>query len=140
MASVALRLAGGSYTEIAEALDFATPDDARRAVEATLANEAITAEDRDTLRTQESMRLQRLLRSVWAKATDDNHPEHLTAVRVARELIERNIKLHGLDAPTEITVHTPTQDEIEQWVHTITQQSNAHYLALEARVVEPSES
>ena len=32
------------------------------------------------------------------------------------QIIDRHAKLFGLDAPTEIVVHTPTQTELEAWV------------------------
>lgn len=37
-------------------------------------------------------------------------------MRAAVTIIDRRIRLYGLDAPTEITVHNPTQTELEQWV------------------------
>jgi hypothetical protein len=37
-------------------------------------------------------------------------------VRTARELIDRHIRLFGMDAPTEIVVHSPTTMELEAWV------------------------
>lgn len=120
--AVALKLAGASYSEIAETLGFAGPVEARNAVERDLANQAIKDSDGiEALRTEESMRIQRLLRSVWRKATDEADPEHLPAVRVALSLIDRNIRLRGLDAPTEVVVHNPAQAEIDAWVAMVTQ-------------------
>jgi len=62
------------------------------------------------------MRMERLLRAVWPKAMDPNNPEQLAAVGKARDLIDRHAKLFGLDMPTEIVVHTPSQSELEDWV------------------------
>lgn len=116
--ATALRLAGATYAEIAETLGFAGPVEARNAVERDLANHAARADDEsmERLRTEESMRILRLLRGVWRKATDEHDPEHLPAVRVALALIDRNIRLRGLDAPTEVVVHNPTAAEIDAWV------------------------
>jgi hypothetical protein len=119
-AAVALRLAGASYHEIAEALSLSSARLARAAVEETLAAQAVDPTTREHLRAEEGARLDRLLRGVWAKATDLNHPEHLPAVKVARDLIDRRIRLYGLDAPSEVVVHTPTMLEIDQWVATVT--------------------
>jgi hypothetical protein len=117
-AAVALRLAGASYSEIAEALGFDSEARARQAVEKDLAARAADAdpEKRELLRAQSSARLERLLRGVWTKATNPNDPEHLPAVSKALSIIDRHTRLYGLDAPTEVTVHTPTASEIEAWL------------------------
>jgi DNA-binding CsgD family transcriptional regulator len=135
MAALALRLAGASYMEVAEALGLSGIADARELIESTLANK-VTAQDREHLRREEAARLDRLQRGVWTKALDQNHPEHLAAVKVVLQISESRRRLLGLDAPTEISVHTPTQDEIERWVSTVSAQSVADYTVLEANVVE----
>ena len=53
---------------------------------------------------------------VWPKAIDPDNPDHLLAVTKARELVDRHARLYGLDAPTEVVVHNPTQTELEAWV------------------------
>ena len=139
MAAVAIRLAGATYTEVAEALGFLTADDARIAVESELANMALEGEGRERLRTLESTRLERLLRSVWQKATTTDAPEHLAAVKVALNIVDRRIRLFGLDAPAEVTIHTPTQHEIDGWVAEMTAMQHRELAVLEASVVEPGE-
>lgn len=115
-AAVALRLAGASYAEVAETLGYADANAARVQVELELGNGANDPEGRARLREEASARLERLLRGVWQKAVNPTDPEHLPAVRTAMTLIDRHIRLHGLDAPTEVTVHNPTTTEIEAWV------------------------
>ena len=61
-------------------------------------------------------RLERLLRGIWNKAINPNDPEQMVAVSRARELIADHAKLYGLNAPTEVTVHSPTNSELEDWV------------------------
>jgi len=134
-AAVALRLAGASYGEIAEALAFADAKAARSAVETTLAATA-TEHSRDQLRGEEAARLERLLRGVWAKATNPEHAEHLPAAKVALAIIDRHVRLHGLDAPTEVVVHSPTAAEIDAWVAGMTATSMKDLRALEATVVD----
>lgn len=68
------------------------------------------------MRQMAGARLERLLRGVWGKAIDPDNPEHLYAATKAREIIDRHAKLFGLDAPTEIVVHSPTLQELESWV------------------------
>ncbi len=134
MAALALRLSGAGYDEVADALGLDNAGQARAAAEGAL--EARAWEDlegRKRLRTECSARIERLLRSVWPKAVDGEHPEHLTAVKVAKELIDRHIKLYGLDAPTEVVVHSPTAAEIDAWVAAVVTNEPLH--AIEASVV-----
>ena len=114
-AGMQMRLAGATWAEIALALGYSTPRSALVAVEKALAKE-LKDTDRAQLRQMASLRLDRLLRSVWPKAVDPDNPEHLLAVTKAREVISTFTKLHGLDAPSEVIVHSPTADAIEQWV------------------------
>lgn len=115
-AAIQMRLAGASWNEIALTLGYPTPRTAMVSVEKALEKELHSKGDRDAMRRMAGARLERLMRSVWPKAVDPDHPEHLIAVTKARELVAQHSKLYGLDAPTEIMVHNPTQHEIEQWV------------------------
>lgn len=115
-AAVALRVAGASYDEVALTLGYTSPESAREAVESALAATG-SIEGREALRREEAARLERLLRSVWDKALDGDSPEHLPAVKVAVSLIDRHIRLLGLDAPQEVAVYTPAASEIERWVN-----------------------
>jgi hypothetical protein len=53
---------------------------------------------------------------VWQKATSPTDPEHLQAAKLAMSLIDRHIRLHGLDAPQEVVVYNPAAAEIDAWV------------------------
>lgn len=117
-AAIAMRLGGGTWAEIALTLGYPTPRAACVAVERSLEKELDTA-DREHLRRLAGARLDRLLRSVWPKAVDENSPEQMVAVSRARDLVADHRKLFGLDAPTEVVVHNPTQAEIEAWVATV---------------------
>lgn len=114
-AAIALRVAGTDYAEIARIVGYSNGEAAARAVEAELGR-MTGPEERRAHRTLASARLETLLASVWPKASNDSDPEHLAAVRTSRDLIDRLIRLHGLDAPTEIVVHNPTEAELSAWV------------------------
>jgi hypothetical protein len=114
-AAVALRLAGATYPEIARTAGYTSAFAARQAVERVLAASA-GEEGRERLRGVEGKRLERLLRSVWVRATDSNDPEHLAYLRASLALIDRHIRLFGLDAPQQMVVYSPAQGEIEAWV------------------------
>lgn len=117
--AVALKIAGADYSQIAKVLGYASPAAARQAVEAALAS-AVSMGDRDNERRLAIGRIETLLRSVWPKATDPDHPDQSVFGRLALAYIDRGIKLQGLDAPTEITMHTPTLTEFNQVVAELT--------------------
>jgi len=115
-AAVQMRLAGATWGEIALALGYPTPRQALVATERALVKQLDNADDREKMRKIAGARLERLLRSVWPKAIDPDSPDHLIAVSKARDLVDRHARLYGLDAPTEVVVHNPTQVELESWV------------------------
>lgn len=136
-AALALRLAGAGYDEVADALGLASATVARqRAEEALEARAWDDVQGRDRMRAENGARLERLLRGIWAKATNPDHPEHLAAVKVAKEVIDRHCKLYGLDAPTEVVIHTPTASEIDQWVAGMIGASVEPMMAMEAVVID----
>ncbi len=135
MAATAIRLAGATYIEVAEALGLGGPSEAREMIESTLAQQ-VTEQDRESLRREEGARLDRLQRSVWHKATDPEHPDQFIALNATLKIMESRRRLFGLDAPAEVTVYTPTQNELEQWVAEMSHAQVADFAALEATVVE----
>ncbi|HEY6414822.1 MAG TPA: hypothetical protein VIX41_01250 [Acidimicrobiales bacterium] len=136
-AALALRLAGAGYDEVADALGIASAAEAREQAETALAARAWGDHlGREKMRAENGARIERLLRAVWPKATNAEHPEQLPAVRVARELIDRLARLYGLDAPAEVIIHSPTTAEIEAWVAKVVTVESAALAALEADVVE----
>lgn len=122
-AAIQLRIAGASWDEIAQSLGFPTPRAALVATERALEKELKSEESQTAMRSMAGKRLERLLRGVWTKAIDPQHPEHLVAVDKARQLIDRHAKLYGLDAPTEFVVNNPAQAELEKWVATVISES-----------------
>lgn len=118
-AAIQLRIAGASWEEVAQVVGYPTPRAALVATERALEKELKTEEGQKYMRSLAGKRIERLLRGVWAKAINDAHPEHLAAVDRARLLIDRHAKLYGLDAPTELVVTSPSQQELERWVSTV---------------------
>lgn len=114
-AAVTLAVYGATYTEIATRLGYATPHMARLAVERALAA-ATGPEDRKRRRDVEGRRLERLLRGVMVQATDEENPEQTAYVRAAAMLIDRRIRLYGLDAPQEMVLYNPTERELQSWL------------------------
>lgn len=114
-----------SLDEITQVVGFASIEEASRAIDA-----AVKAELRGDTKAKDRMRhianrkLDQLLRSVSAKAANPKHPEHLAAVGKALSIIDRHIRLYGLDAPTEMIVHNPDAGEIEAWVTNLLSQAS----------------
>jgi len=127
-AAVALRLSGATYSEIADTLDLASEHAAKALIERDLGHDADEPR-RNELRNFEALRLEALLKGVWVKATDPAHREHIPAVKAAVAIIDRRIRLLGLDAPEEVVIHTPAAQELEQWV--------AQVLAADNPALEP---
>lgn len=117
-AALQLRVAGADWDDIAQVLGFPTGRQALVAVEKALEKE-LRDTSKEALRQMASKRLDRLLQAVWPKAINEDSPEQLPAVGKAREIIADFRKVHGLDAPTEISLHSPAQSEIEQWVSSL---------------------
>ena len=115
-AALSLSLGGATWGEIAQTLGFATPRQARLATEKALVRNLERDDDREQMRKMAGARLERLLRGVWNKAINPADPEQMTAVSRSRELIADHSKLFGLNAPTELMVHSPSQSELEDWV------------------------
>jgi hypothetical protein len=138
-AAIQMRLAGATWHEIAIALGYPTERQACVATERALIKQLESGEDREKMRKLAGARLERLLRSAWPKAIDPDHPDQLLALTKCREVIADHRKLYGLDAPSEVVVHTPTLSELEGWVAqvlSIGQPQVVEYDILDGEVIE----
>jgi hypothetical protein len=107
---VNMKLAGATFGEIAQVMEM----DAVKV--RTIFETAISASgDKDVpydmLRAVANARLEGLLKSVFTRARDINDTEQLAFQRQALSIIDRGIKLNGLDAPTRLEVYSPTAQE-----------------------------
>jgi hypothetical protein len=109
--SLALWLAGATYPEIASQLQMRSGAVAQAAVERALAESLDETTDRGKLRLKQSLRLDRFLKAISPKALNPDHPEQLQAMRTALAIVDRQIRLQGVDAPQEHIIHTPDSDE-----------------------------
>lgn len=115
-AALQLRKMGADWDEVAETLGYPTARAALVATEKALETELKTPESREFMRKLAVTRLDTLLRQVMPKALDPNHPEQMVAQQRAREHVMAQAKILGLEAPTEMVVHSPTLNELEAWV------------------------
>jgi hypothetical protein len=130
-----LRIDGASYSDIAKVLEFRDAALARYAVEVALANEARSHEDVEQMRWIEARRLERVLSSLMRRATNPTDQDHLAYARTALAVIDRHIKLYGLDAPSKVDVtYTPSKAQLDEFVNRLTQA--AHGPVIEADIVD----
>jgi hypothetical protein len=115
-AALALWTAGATYADIAAQLKYRSPLIAQLAIERALSEMVDDHTDRSKLRRKMSLTLERLMRGIMTKALDQAHPEQLAAVRATLAIADRYSKLLGLDAPTEINVHMPDNDEFQRFI------------------------
>lgn len=119
-AAVQLRVSGASFADIAATLGMSDAAAALRAVERELAAQGhMNADARDRLRAETSARLEWCMSLAAERAENRQDPEQLAAIKTMVSIIDRYSRLHGLDQPTEVVVHTPTATELEQWVATM---------------------
>jgi hypothetical protein len=105
-----LRVLGASWAEVAEAVGYANPENAIRAVRETFG--IVPEPDRSEYRRLWRERLERLWRQAYSDALDRQPGAVTAAVRI----VETAMRLDGLAAPSEVIVHNPPGAEIEAWV------------------------
>jgi len=105
------------WDQVAEMFGYPSGRAAQLAAERAMEAEAKeNPKSLSLMRQYASRRLERLLRSVWTDANDENSDTQLASHDRALRVTDRWIKLHGLDAPQQVVVHTPTTDQIEAFV------------------------
>lgn len=114
LAALNLRLSGASYQEIADVMGYVSAATARMAVEKALAAAATEDGDKKTLRSQMSLTLDKYHQSVYRQAIDEDNPNQLAYQAAALRIVDRKIKLHGLDAPAKLEI-MPSTEELENF-------------------------
>jgi hypothetical protein len=137
-AAVSMRIAGASYAEIAEVLEFDTAATARGVVERGIAGTYDDPENIEAMRGMARARLETLLRSIAPKALSDKkrvtrngktetveNPEHLAYAREFRATVDRLVALDGLAAPQVHRFETPAVDQFNEVLREVIAQRNA---------------
>lgn len=99
-----LRLAGLTYRDIAESLEYADESGARKAVDRLLRK--VEHEGVADLRQVEGQRLDKMQRAVWVNAVSGN----LDAIKAVLQIMDRRAKLFGLNAPVALHVSEEMTD------------------------------
>jgi hypothetical protein len=161
-AAASMRIAGASYAEIAAALEYASAAHARAVVEKTLAG-AYQVEDRETLFRVTAARLDGLTKAIYPKAVNDTVPatddtgrlltdaagapipqrnsEQIAYGKLLLDVLARQAKLHGLDAPTQVLIN-PQAEEFNKVVSLLARQVEDDTIeadVFDAEIVEDGE-
>lgn len=116
---------GASYGEIADQLEYPNESEARKAVEHVLASTADETKDFRALRALANLRLEGLFKAVAGRALNENDPDQLGFHRAAASVLDRWIKLNGLDAPQRIEMTNPSSEEFEQVITVMMAQAHS---------------
>jgi hypothetical protein len=114
-AMTALWVKGASYTEIADEWEVTTAA-ARLAVERTLAESLDDNDNRDVQRERLGMQLDAFMKAVMPNALNPTHKDQATYIRLGLLVAERKAKLWNLDAPSQVFLHMPTDDDLQKWM------------------------
>jgi len=109
---------GASYPEIAEEW-HTTAAVARLAIERTLADSLDDYEDRSKQRARMNMWLNAAMKSISPRALDSHDKKQPDYLRLGMQVFDRIASMNGLNAPTEHVIHTPTGDELQQFVDAV---------------------
>lgn len=154
-AAANMRFSGAPWHKIADYLGYKDPATARAVVEAHIAK-AFPDESRESLFRITSERLEML----WAYAADqakpmrpsldeygdelpgmmERNPEQLAYMKIGLDIVGRQMKLHGLEAPTQIQV-SPDLEKFEDVVQRMVSEVRGERgdVAIEVDVVEYAE-
>lgn len=137
-AAVTLKLYGASYTEIKNTLHYSSAYRARMAVERALAAAADSVEDKEKMRHMINKTLDRLKASVMSKAVNPNDPQHLAYNARALAILDRQAKLYGVDAPTQIQI-TQSDQYIQEYLEAVLPHVKEDNLQVEADIMNMDE-
>lgn len=105
--------AGWSFQEVADHWGYRSAGMARAAIERAVAKSDIEGLDRERERTRFTKSLMMHHKEASEKALDPEDPMQLAWMRMDLLIIDRLIRLRGLDAPTHVVV-TPGVQEFER--------------------------
>lgn len=138
-AALAMRIAGAAPTDIARVLGYSSAYRARQAYERALASTADSPEEVDQMRWLTNKRLDRLLAAHMPQAVDPANPNQLAHSARALAIIDRQARLNGVDAPTQIQI-SATDEQIMELVEMFSPQTEKDKLAIEADIIEADEA
>jgi hypothetical protein len=141
MAVVAMKMAGASFASIAGELGYASAGRAQNVYERALAASVDMDTDLTRARTLQVKRLDRLLMSVWEKAINPKHRDHILYASTALKIIDRTSKLQGLDAPVQVNMtHSASYEDIERWASKMASIASPDEIVVEADIFDEQDA
>lgn len=117
--AMALVMAGASFDEIAKRFEFRSGRHVKRVVERALAS-TVTLTEKTHLRAVASRRYEMLFKSVIGRATNPREAGQLAYNQRAQAILDRIVKLHGLEAPTQVQI-SPSDDYLAAYANKMAQ-------------------
>lgn len=137
-AAITMKLYGASYTEIARTLHYSSAYRARMAVERALASASDSVEDKEQMRFLINKTLDRLKASVMSKAVNPADPQHLAYNARALAILDRQARLYGVDAPTQIQI-TQSDQYIQEYLEAVLPHVKDDNRQIEANILDMDE-
>lgn len=117
--ATALMVAGASFDDIARMLEFKSARHAKRVVERALSS-TVTLDEKKAMRILAARRYESLLKSVMPRATNVKESNQLAYNQRAQSLVDRIVKLHGLEAPQQIQI-SPSDEYLASYAQQLAQ-------------------
>lgn len=115
-AAAILLVNGMDVSAIAQMLEYPDETTCYKDIENAIAKIGLDSWDKQQLRQIMGARLEKAWQIAITNAGRRGYPAREAAMSNAIRAAERLIKLYGLDAPTEVVVHTATSEQINAWV------------------------
>ena len=133
-AALKMKVAGASWVQIAEHLDYSSAATARATVEKLIAESAEEFSDRDRLRKITNLRMDALMKVAFRRALEKNSPDQVAYMRIWLEYEKQLARLNGLDAPQQVVI-TPAYEEIVAWATDVYAKTGQE-VVVEADIIE----
>lgn len=108
-------VAGSTPEYIAEVIGFPSPSQARSAALIAL-SESLDVADKQAIKDVLGARLEALFRTAFKRANDPRYHQREAAMEKALRIIDSQMKLYGVAAPTTLMVGSATDEQINEFV------------------------
>lgn len=124
------RIMGGTWKQAADVAGFTDTGNCVRAVRNYFGT--LPQAEREDLRDLWRERLEYL----WRQSSQDVRQQKPGAIRAGVALAQRASALDGLDEPTKVSVYSPTDEQISQYLADVVAAKNVEHEAAEADIID----